>query len=110
MLLPLSDHEVRTAHDGPTGLAAAAEFQPDLILLDIGMPGTTGYDMVRGLRATPEFKATTLAAMTGWGQGDDRRQSREAGSTTTSSSRSTRPLSRGSWLRPLPAPAADSHL
>jgi signal transduction histidine kinase/ActR/RegA family two-component response regulator len=79
MLLRLADHEVRTAHDGPAGLAAAAEFRPDLIVLDIGLPGMTGYDVARRLREMPEFRSTTLAAMTGWGQEEDRRRSREAG-------------------------------
>ncbi len=79
MLMRLADHEVRTAHDGPAGLSAAMEFRPDLIVLDIGLPGMSGYEVARRLREVPECRTTVLAAMTGWGQDEDRRRSREAG-------------------------------
>lgn len=79
ILLRLAGHEVRTAYDGPTGLEIAQSFQPDLILSDIGLPGMTGYEIARRLRARPEFRNTVLSAMSGWGQEEDRRRSREAG-------------------------------
>ena len=53
MLLRLAGHEVRVAHDGPAALAAAAAFRPDVVLLDIGLPGMDGYEVARRLRAGP---------------------------------------------------------
>ncbi len=79
MMLKLMGHEVRTAHDGEAGLAAAAEHRPDLILLDIGMPKLNGYDTARIIRAEPWGQVMTLVAVTGWGQEEDRRKSSEAG-------------------------------
>jgi CheY-like chemotaxis protein len=55
------------------------DFQPEVILLDIGLPGMTGYEVAKQLRAHPEFGSMILAAMTGYGQDEDRRRSREAG-------------------------------
>jgi CheY-like chemotaxis protein len=78
-LLKLLGHEVRTAYDGPSALAAAREFRPDVVLLDIGMPGMTGYDVARAMREMPEVRDAVLVAQTGWGQDEDRRRSAEAG-------------------------------
>jgi two-component system CheB/CheR fusion protein len=77
--LRLKGHEVLTAYDGPQALAQALEQRPELVLLDIGMPGMSGYEVARRLRAQPDTRRTLLVAMTGWGQEEDRRQSREAG-------------------------------
>ena len=77
--LRLKGHEVSTAYDGPQALARALEQPPDLVLLDIGMPGMSGYEVARRLRAHPDTRRTMLVAMTGWGQEEDRRLSREAG-------------------------------
>jgi CheY-like chemotaxis protein len=71
--------EVRVAHDGPGALAAAGEFHPEVILLDIGMPGMDGYEVARRFRRRPETDRTLLVALTGWGQASDRQRSREAG-------------------------------
>ena len=79
MMLKLMGHEVRTAHDGQAGLAAASEHRPDLILLDIGMPKLNGYDTARLIRTEPWGQAVMLVALTGWGQEEDRRKSSEAG-------------------------------
>jgi CheY-like chemotaxis protein/nitrogen-specific signal transduction histidine kinase len=79
MLLGLLGYEVRTAHDGPAALREAAAFRPDVALLDIGMPGMSGHDVARRLRQTPGLDGLLLVAMTGWGQDEDRRRSREAG-------------------------------
>ena len=57
----------------------AAEFRPDIVLLDIGLPGMSGYEVARQLRALPECEDAMLVAVTGYGQESDRRQSREAG-------------------------------
>jgi signal transduction histidine kinase len=78
-LLGLFGHKVRTASDGPAALVAAAEFAPDTVLLDIGLPGMDGYEIARRLRAQPTFAGTRLIALTGWGQDADRDRSRAAG-------------------------------
>jgi CheY-like chemotaxis protein len=78
-LLELSGHEVRTAADGEAGVAAAAAFRPDVVLLDIGMPRLNGYDAARRIRELPGGRGVVLIALTGWGQEDDRRRSRDAG-------------------------------
>jgi CheY-like chemotaxis protein len=79
MMLSLMGNETRTAHDGPEGLEAAAAFRPDVLLLDIGLPKMNGYDVCRRLRDQPWGKSIVIVALTGWGQEEDRRRSREAG-------------------------------
>jgi PAS domain S-box-containing protein len=79
MLLRLGGHQVRTVHDGPSVLKAVRDFRPEIILLDIGLPGMTGYEVAKQLRAQPEFESLLLAAMTGYGQDEDKRRSKEAG-------------------------------
>jgi PAS domain S-box-containing protein len=79
MLLQLAGHDVRTIHDGRQVLATAEAERPELILLDIGLPGQDGYAIARQLRSHPEFAVTTLVALTGYGTADDRRRSHEAG-------------------------------
>jgi PAS domain S-box-containing protein len=79
MMLRLAGHETRMAHDGVQTLRVATEFRPNLILLDLGMPKLNGYDTCRILRAQPWGKDVTIAAVTGWGQGDDRERSKAAG-------------------------------
>jgi PAS domain S-box-containing protein len=78
-LLRLAGHEVQLAIDGPSALEAAAAYRPEVVLLDIGLPGMSGHDVARQLRATPEGRGLLLVAVSGWGQEDDRRRSREAG-------------------------------
>jgi signal transduction histidine kinase/ActR/RegA family two-component response regulator len=72
-------HLTRIAHDGAAAISIATEFAPDLILLDIGLPVMNGYTVVRTLREMPEFTNVHIAAVTGWGQEEDRRKAREAG-------------------------------
>lgn len=79
MLLRLKGHQVRIAHDGPSAIEAAEAHCPDLVFLDIGMPGMDGYEVARRLREDSQLRGATLAAVTGWGQQDDRRRSAEAG-------------------------------
>ncbi len=79
MLLQMTGHESVTAHTGPTALTAAAFFRPDLVFLDIGLPGLNGYEVAARLRATPGPVRPLLVALTGWGSEEDRRQSRAAG-------------------------------
>jgi CheY-like chemotaxis protein len=79
MLLEAGDHTVRVAHDGWAALRAAAEFAPDVVFLDIGMPGMDGYQTARALRAAPLPPGLIIVALTGWGAESDRHKSREAG-------------------------------
>ncbi|HEY7315814.1 MAG TPA: response regulator [Gemmataceae bacterium] len=79
MILRASGHQVRTAYDGPTALRAAAEFQPDVVLLDIGLPQMDGYEVARRLRGEVGLKDARLVALTGYGQEEDRRRAQEAG-------------------------------
>jgi signal transduction histidine kinase/CheY-like chemotaxis protein len=72
-------HDVRIAHDGPSGIAEAQRFAPDVVLLDIGLPGPSGYEVVRELRASPRTKGALIAALTGFGQASDRARALEAG-------------------------------
>ncbi|MBP0588371.1 response regulator [Paraburkholderia sp. LEh10] len=79
MLLDMYGAETRVANDGPAALAALGEFQPDVMVLDIGMPGMDGYELARRARAQPGGLGLTLIALSGWGQDEDRRRSKEAG-------------------------------
>jgi CheY-like chemotaxis protein/two-component sensor histidine kinase len=79
IMLESLGHDARCAHDGHEAIAAADEFRPDLVLLDIGMPNMNGYEACRRLRELPWANETVIVAMTGWGHEDDRRRSREAG-------------------------------
>ncbi len=72
-------YEVRVADSGASGLRLAAEHRPGTILLDLGMPGMDGYEVARRLRAAPETRGAMLVALTGYGQEEYRRLSREAG-------------------------------
>jgi CheY-like chemotaxis protein len=81
MLLGLWGHDVRSAADGPAALQAAAAHHPDVVLLDITLPGMTGYDVARQLRADPELRDAVLVAMTGHGEAADKKAAREAGFT-----------------------------
>jgi CheY-like chemotaxis protein len=71
--------EVRVAYDGPTALVAVSAFQPEVVLLDIGMPGMDGFEVARRIRLHPKSRKVTLIALTGWGQEKDRRDSEAAG-------------------------------
>ena len=82
-------HVTRVAHDGASAVAAAIEFAPDIIFLDIGLPVMNGYAVARAVRALPQCSHVHIAALTGWGQEEDRRKAREAGCD----SHLTKPLS-----------------
>ncbi|MGH7873153.1 MAG: ATP-binding protein [Candidatus Binatia bacterium] len=79
MVLHAMGHEVATAHDGIKGMEQAQTFRPDVILLDIGLPGLNGLETARCIRAQPWGKNIFLIAVTGYGQDQDRRRSQEAG-------------------------------
>ena len=78
-LLRMRGHDVRVAHDGPAALALVGSYLPEVILLDIGMPGMNGYEVARRMRQQPGLESVVLAALTGWGQEADRRRTAEAG-------------------------------
>ena len=78
-LLKLAGHDVSLAHDGSAALAAARATRPDVILLDIGLPGIDGYTVARTLREDESFAGLRLIAVSGYGQPDDRRRAQEAG-------------------------------
>ncbi|PYD88769.1 hybrid sensor histidine kinase/response regulator [Pseudomonas syringae pv. pisi] len=79
MILEASGHVTRVAHDGYGALEAAREFRPRVAFLDIGMPGMSGYDTARAIRAMEELDGVVLVALTGWGAESDRQRSSEAG-------------------------------
>jgi PAS domain S-box-containing protein len=78
MLLRLKGNDVRLAYDGLKAVEVARTFRPELVLLDIGLPKLNGYDVARRIREQPWGRDVVLVALTGWGQDEDRRRSREA--------------------------------
>ena len=99
-LLCVNGHEVRTAADGPTALEAVGAFQPDVILLDIGLPGMNGYEVAKQLRKLPGMNSALLIALTGYGQERDRTWSRQAGFDQ----HLTKPVDHSTLLRLLRSP------
>lgn len=79
LLLKLSGNETHTAADGLEAIEAAQSLRPDVVLLDIGLPSLNGYEVCRRIRAQDWGKRMVLVAVTGWGQDDDRKKSRDAG-------------------------------
>jgi DNA-binding response OmpR family regulator len=77
-LLDLKGCQVRVAHRGELGLEIAAKFKPEIVFLDIGLPGMDGFEVARELRSALG-DAVTLVALTGYGQASDREKSAEAG-------------------------------
>jgi len=79
MLLELDGEDARAAYSAEAALETAKEFRPQIVLLDVGIPHMDGYEIARRLRSAPETRGTILVAVTGWGQSEDRRRSKEAG-------------------------------
>lgn len=79
MLLELSGHEVTVAANGLDAVRKADQFEPQVILLDIGMPGLNGHEVCRQIRARSWGEQARIVAVTGWGDDEDRRRSRDAG-------------------------------
>jgi PAS domain S-box-containing protein len=78
-LLEMSGHVIRVANDGYQAIDVAMAFQPQVVFLDIGLPGMNGYEVARKLRETPGTEGSFLVALTGWGTREDRERSTEAG-------------------------------
>jgi two-component system, sensor histidine kinase len=79
ILLRVLGAEVALAHSGRAALERVETFKPDVVVLDIGMPGMDGYEVARRIRANPDHRHVSLIALTGWGQDEDRRRSVAAG-------------------------------
>ncbi len=79
LLLGLMGNEVRVARDGPTAIATAAEFRPEVVFLDIGLPGMDGYEIARRLRNDVGLVDAFIIALSGYGTDEDRRRAQEAG-------------------------------
>jgi PAS domain S-box-containing protein len=79
MMLRLWGHEVRVARDGPAGLAALQKERPEVVFLDIGLPGMDGYEVARRIREQPGMSQLLIIAVTGYGREQDQRRSHEAG-------------------------------
>ena len=79
MLLQAAGHEVRTAHDGLTAVQISLDYRPDVMLLDIGLPGLNGYEVAKRVREQPQLRDVVLVALTGYGQDSDRATSLQAG-------------------------------
>ncbi len=79
LMLKIMGHDTQMAHDGLEGVAMAAAFRPDVVLLDIGLPRLNGYDVCRRIREQPGGERVVILALSGWGQDEDKRRSKEAG-------------------------------
>jgi DNA-binding response OmpR family regulator len=99
-LLRLKGHETEVAYDGLAALEAAERFRPEVILLDIGLPKLSGLDVCRRIREQPWGAGVLLVALTGWGQEEVRRNSKEAGFD----SHLVKPVDLESLLRLVTAP------
>ena len=79
LLLELYGYEATVAYTGPDGVKAAEQWQPDVVLCDIGLPRMDGYEVARRLRQNPSIAKARLIAVTGYGAEEDKRRSREVG-------------------------------
>ncbi len=79
VMLEMMGHKVTTTHDGVSAVDMAQKLHPDVVMLDIGLPGLNGYEVCRKLKATPGFENTVFIAQTGWGQESDKKQAFDAG-------------------------------
>lgn len=78
-MMELLEHRVKLEHDGAAAIARAKTFHPDVVLLDIGLPGMNGYEVCSAMRREPSLQETMFVAQTGWNQSEHRQRSREAG-------------------------------
>jgi CheY-like chemotaxis protein len=78
-LLQGAGYQAAVAHDGPAAIAVATRLRPDVVLLDIGLPGMNGFEVARALKEAPETRSCVLIAVSGYGQTEDHQRSREVG-------------------------------
>jgi CheY-like chemotaxis protein len=78
-MLKAMGHDSTACHDGPSAIEIAEKLRPTLILLDIGLPGMNGYEVAKRLRTIPALMGVMIAALTGYGEEQDRRRSDEVG-------------------------------
>jgi CheY-like chemotaxis protein len=79
MLLQMEGFDVKTAHEGMAALKIAEDFHPDVVLLDIGLPGMNGFEVAHRLRNQPQSRDALLIALTGYGEAESRTRSAQAG-------------------------------
>ncbi len=79
LILELGGHETASVYTAVDALQRAAAFRPEVVLLDIGLPGMDGYEVAQKMRELPGLRAIRLVAVTGYGRSDDRIRAREAG-------------------------------
>ena len=79
LILKLGGHETDSVYTATAALQRAADFKPDVVLLDIGLPGMDGYEVARKIGELPGLRNIRLVAVTGYGRSDDRRRARDAG-------------------------------
>jgi CheY-like chemotaxis protein len=79
LLLQIWGHQARCAYGGEEAMAVVAEFSPDVVLLDIGLPGMSGYELAQRLRELPGARNATLVAVTGYSRAEDRERTAAAG-------------------------------
>jgi CheY-like chemotaxis protein len=79
LLLETLGHKVQVAHSGSAALARLDDYRPNILFLDLGMPGMSGYEVAQKMRENPAYDNVMLIALTGWGQDEDFRRSNEAG-------------------------------
>jgi CheY-like chemotaxis protein len=79
LLLKFLGADAHVAYDGLSAIEIMPRLRPSAVLLDLGMPGMNGHEVARRIRSDPQFESVALVALTGWGQEDDRRRTREAG-------------------------------
>jgi CheY-like chemotaxis protein len=79
MILKLSGHETASVYTAMDALERAVSFRPDVVLLDIGLPGMDGYEVAQKMRELPGLRGIRLVAVTGYGRSDDRLRARDAG-------------------------------
>jgi two-component system CheB/CheR fusion protein len=79
MVVNLWNHDARVVHDGPKAIAEARSYKPQVVLLDIGLPGMDGYSVAGTLRSDPELREVAMIAMTGYGRVEDFQRSKSVG-------------------------------
>jgi CheY-like chemotaxis protein len=104
MLIEQLGGQTRTAHDARSGIKAVEEFEPDVVFLDIGMPGIDGYEACRRMRQFQAAKQFVIVALTGWGQSHDRQRAFDAGFDA----HLTKPVDSVSLMRVLASRARDT--